>query len=186
MPQQLDYLVIKIYPYIKLLDAWGTEARKELVEQDSPSGVVFRREFSTSLVLFQESIAARLGVNATDYRCLDVILRKGQMTAKSLSEEVRLTTGAITGIVDHLEKAGYVERIENPKDRRSVIISPVITQRELDEKLGGAMIAYRAAMSKLFGRYDAAQTAVIVDFLTEFVLVLKAQTSKLRDSPAGR
>ena len=39
------------------------------------------------------------------------------MTAKALSEEVRLTTGAITGIVDHLEKTGYVERLENPKDR---------------------------------------------------------------------
>jgi DNA-binding MarR family transcriptional regulator len=155
------------------------------MEHDSSSGVVFGREFSTSLVLFQEAIAARLGINATDYRCLDVILRKGQMTAKSLSEEARLTTGAITGIVDHLEKAGYVERRENPRDRRSVIISPVITQRELDKKLGDAMIAYRAAMSKLFGKYDGNQIAVIVDFLTEFVQVLKAQTSKLRDSPAS-
>ncbi len=115
-----------------------------------------------------------------------MILRKGRMTAKSLSEEVRLTTGAITGIVDHLEKAGYVERLENPRDRRSVILSPVITQRELDKKLGDTMIAYRAAMSKLFGKYDRDQTIVIVDFLTGFVQVLKAQTSKLRDSPVSK
>jgi DNA-binding MarR family transcriptional regulator len=89
-----------------------------LSQEDSASGIVLGKEFSTSLVLFQEAIAARLGLNATDYRCLEVIIRRGQMTAKALAEEARLTTGAITGIIDHLEKAGYVERLENPTDLR--------------------------------------------------------------------
>jgi len=137
-------------------------------------------------VLFQEAVAAKLGLNATDYRCLDVMLRKGQMTAKALAEEVRLTTGAITGIVDHLEKAGCVERLENPADRRSVIIRPLVTQKGLQKKLGDAMVSYRAAMAKLFEKYDADQTAAIVDFLGEFVKVLKAQTAKLRDAPAKK
>lgn len=154
-----------------------------MVEQDSPAEVVFGREFSTSLVLFQEAVAARLGLNATDYRCLEVILRKGRMTAKALSGEVRLSTGAITGIVDHLEEAGYVERLENPGDRRSVIISPIVTRRGLEERLGDAMDSYRAAMTELFGKYGPDQTAVIIDFLGAFVLVLKAQTSRLRDAP---
>jgi DNA-binding MarR family transcriptional regulator len=155
-----------------------------LSQEDSASGIVLGKEFSTSLVLFQEAIAARLGLNATDYRCLEVIIRRGQMTAKALAEEVRLTTGAITGIVDHLEKAGYVERLENPTDRRSVIIRPLITHRGVEKKLGDTMVSYRAAMSKLFGKYDVDQTAAIVDFLREFVQVLKDQTSKLRDASA--
>ncbi len=159
------------------------EARRSLPQEESPSEIILGREFSTSVVVFQEAIAARLGLNATDYRCLEVILRKGQMTAKALAEEVRLTTGAITGIVDHLEKAGYVERVENPTDRRSVIIRPLVTHRGLEKKLGDAMVSYRAAMSKLFGKYEADQTAAIVDFLREFVQLLKAQTSKLRDTP---
>ena len=177
--------MIKIYPFINLVVV-QTEGQwaSSLVEQDPAAGIVFGREFSTSLVLFQEAVAARLGLNATDYRCLVVILTRGQMTAKALSEEVRLTTGAITGIVDHLERAGYVVRLENPKDRRSVIISPVITQRGLDKRLGDTMVTYRAAMTKLFGKYDADQTAAIVDFLGEFVQVLRAQTSKLRDTSA--
>ena len=154
------------------------------MEQNSAPGAFLGREFSTSLVLFQEAIALKLGLNATDYRCLEVILRKGPMTAKALAEELHLTTGAITGIVDHLEKAHYVERLENPKDRRSVIIRPLITPKRLDKKLGDSMVAYRAAMSKLFGKYNADQTAVIVDFLREFVQVLKTQTSKLREAPA--
>jgi DNA-binding MarR family transcriptional regulator len=153
-----------------------------LSQEDSASGIVLGKEFSTSLVLFQEAIAAKLGLNATDFRCLEAIIRRGQLTAKALAGEARLTTGAITGIIDHLEKAGYVERLENPTDRRSVIIRPLITHRGVEKKLGNAMVSYRAAMSKLFSKYDPDQTAAIVDFLTEFVQVLKSQTSKLRDA----
>jgi len=152
-----------------------------MTEHDSPYDVVFGREFSTSVVLFQEAVAAKLGLNATDYRCLDLIIRKGPMTAKALAEEVRLTTGSITSIVDHLEKAGYVKRLENPKDRRSIIINPLVTHKQLHEKTGDLMDSYRAAMAELFKRYDAYQTATIVDFLREFVKVLKEQASKIRD-----
>jgi DNA-binding MarR family transcriptional regulator len=160
------------------------EASWFLSKQDAISGIDLGREFSTSVVLFQDAMAARLGLNATDYRCLEVILRRGQVTAKALAEEVRLTTGAITGIVDHLENADYVERAENPTDRRSVLIRPIITHRGLDKKLGETILSYRAAMTKLFGKYDSDQTAVIVNFLMEFIQVLKTQTSKLRDVPA--
>jgi len=155
---------------------------KSIKVQDLPSGVSFGREFSTSVVLFQEAIASKLGLNATDYRCLEVMIRKGQMTAKALAQEVHLTTGAITGIVDHLEEAGYAERLENPEDRRSTIVSPLMTQTELEEKLGGTLVAYRAAMAKLFSKYNTEQTAVIVDFLREFVRVLESQTSTLQDT----
>lgn len=165
----------------------GSRSEEESsAEKDLQSGIAFGREFSTSVVLFQEAIASRLGLNATDFRCLELIIRKGQLTAKTLAEEMHLTTGAITGIIDHLEKNGYVERLENHRDRRSVIINPLITQKGLEKKMGDAMAAYRGAMAKLFGRYNADQTAVIMDFLGEFVRILKAQTSKLRDVPSRR
>jgi len=156
--------------------------RSVKVREDLTSGVSFGREFSTSVVLFQEAIASKLGLNATDYRCLELMIRKGQMTAKALAQQVHLTTGAMTGIVDHLEEAGYAERLENPEDRRSIIVSPIMTQTALEEKLGDTLVAYRAAMAKLFSKYNTEQTAVIVDFLREFVRVLEAQTSTLRDT----
>ena len=155
--------------------------RRSLVKPNRPAGIVLGREFSTSVVLFQESIAAKLGLNATDYRCLEVILRKGAMPAKTLAEELRLTTGAITGIVDHLEKAGYVERRENLKDRRSVIISPLVSENGVEKKLGKAMAAYRDSMSRLFAKYNKEQIATIVDFLNEFIKILRSQRSRSRD-----
>jgi DNA-binding MarR family transcriptional regulator len=157
-----------------------------MTEQDLPAGVLFGRDFSTSIVLFQEALASKLGLNATDYRCLELIIRKGPMTAKALAEEIRLTTGAITGIVDHLEKAGYVERLENPKDRRSIIINPLITHQKIHEKMGNTMDSYRDAIAELFKRYDSNQVAAIADFLKEFVLVLKEQTAKLQETSTKR
>lgn len=153
-----------------------------MAEEDIDRGILFGREFTTSVVLFQEVLASKLGLNATDYRCLEFILRMGSMTAKALAEEVHLTTGAITGIVDHLEKAGYVERLENPKDRRSIIINPLVTHKQLGEKTGRIMESYRAAMTQLFKRYNAEQTAAIVDFLGEFVKILKEQASKIQEN----
>lgn len=150
------------------------------INQELQSGIIFGRQFSTSVVLFQEAVASKLGLNATDYRCLEIIIRNAPLTAKALAKEVNLTTGAITGIVDRLEKAGYVERQTNANDRRSIIINPLITQRQIHEKLGNAFELYRTAIASLFKKYDARQTAAIIDFLTEFVKILKDQTSKLQ------
>ena len=159
---------------------------KQLTENNLDYGTLFGREFTTAVVLFQEALASKLGLNATDYRCLELIIRKGSMTAKALAEEVHLTTGAITGIVDHLEKAGYVKRLENPKDRRSIIIEPLLTHKQLHEKTGNIMDSYQTAMGELFKRYNAEQTAAIVDFLKEFVKVLKEQASKIQGASVKR
>lgn len=149
-------------------------------KEELTSGVLFGREFTTAVVLFQEALAAKLGLNATDYRCLELIMRKNPMTAKALSEEANLTTGAITGIIDHLEKAGYVQRLTNPRDRRSIIINPCITQKELHTKLGDNIESYRKAMTEIFKKYNTNQTAAIVDFLSRFLQILKDQTSELQ------
>ena len=150
------------------------------INQELQSGIVFGREFSTSVVLFQEALASKLGLNATDYRCLELIIRNAPLSAKALAREVNLTTGAITGIVDHLEKAGYVERQTNANDRRSIIINPLVTEKQIHERLGNILESYRNAIASLFKKYDSKQTSAIVDFLTEFVKILKEQSSKVQ------
>jgi hypothetical protein len=79
--------------------------------------IALGKEFSTSVVLFQEALAARLGLNATDYRCSELMLRRGPMTAKSLAEEVRLTTGVLS-FADHLEGPCPVPVVGNLPDGR--------------------------------------------------------------------
>src|SRR5882762_8719381 len=69
---------------------------------------------------FDNLAAQRLGVNLTDLHCLNVIERRGSVTAGELAADAGLTSGAITGVVDRLERAGYARRERDPDDRRRV------------------------------------------------------------------
>src|SRR5256885_2954001 len=91
--------------------------------QAPKSGILLGRELSAAVVLFHQAIADRLGLSTTEWKCIDILVRSGPTTAKQLAELAGLTTGGVTGVVDRLERAGYVERLANPDDRRSVIIN---------------------------------------------------------------
>jgi DNA-binding MarR family transcriptional regulator len=64
--------------------------------------------------------AERLGVNRTDLHCLNIIEDGGGLTAGELAAEAGLTTGAVTGVIDRLERVGYARRVADPSDRRRV------------------------------------------------------------------
>jgi DNA-binding MarR family transcriptional regulator len=72
--------------------------------------------------VFDEAARSRLGVNATDLRCLDIIQRLDGVTAGELAREAGLTTGAVTSVIDRLERAGYAKREADPSDRRKVLV----------------------------------------------------------------
>jgi DNA-binding MarR family transcriptional regulator len=65
-----------------------------------------------------------LGINRTDARCLDILDQHGSMSAGDLAEASRLSTGAIPGVIDRLERAGMARRVPDPKDRRRVLVEP--------------------------------------------------------------
>jgi DNA-binding MarR family transcriptional regulator len=64
--------------------------------------------------------AKRLGVNRTDLLALNAIENAGGLTAGQLASAAGLTTGAVTGVIDRLERAGYARRVADPADRRRV------------------------------------------------------------------
>src|SRR3954470_6827245 len=88
------------------------------------------REISTVTILFHQAIADRLGMNVTDHKCAGILARSGPITAGELARLTGLTTGAITGVVDRLEQAGFVRRARDSSDRRRVIIEPDAKQIE--------------------------------------------------------
>jgi DNA-binding MarR family transcriptional regulator len=83
------------------------------------------RKFLAAGILFNEKVAAELGLNGTDLQFLNLLELQGSATPGDLARWSGLTTGGVTVAVDRLEKAGYVKRQPNPKDRRSNIIRPV-------------------------------------------------------------
>ena len=96
------------------------QKRAELLRRLSDLG----RKISTQTVFLHQAIAQGIGLNATDTKCLDLIGAEpdGTVTAGRLSDLTGLTTGAITHIVDRLERRGFVERVRDTGDRRRLFV----------------------------------------------------------------
>ncbi len=72
--------------------------------------------------MFDEAVGRLFGNNRTDARCADIVQRFGPMTAGELASRAGLSTGAVTTVIDRLEKAGIARRVADPKDRRKVYV----------------------------------------------------------------
>src|ERR1700740_2726949 len=80
------------------------------------------REFIAGSIMFNQQVADRVGLRLTDMQCINVLELMGPSTPGELARSTGLTTGGVTGMLDRLEKAGYVKRVPNPRDRRSVLV----------------------------------------------------------------
>lgn len=128
------------------------------------------RNLSTSNVLSATTISQRVGMGANDWKCAELLVRKGPMTAGQLAKLSGLTTGAITGVVDRLERAGWARREHDPKDRRRVIIHPGPQDTQTDT---GLYDSYMQAMNELVSNYDDRELRVILDFVRRLVEINK-------------
>ncbi|HKT43827.1 MAG TPA: MarR family transcriptional regulator [Gaiellaceae bacterium] len=97
-------------------------------------GIELVRRNQVLTQMLDELGAEYLGINTTDGRALDVIDQAGRITAGDLARELRLSTGAVTAIVDRLEKAGFARRVADPDDRRRVLIeaTPAVQRLSVD------------------------------------------------------
>ena len=137
------------------------------------------RELSTRTVIFHHLIGERLGLNPTDHKCLDVIIRaKMPMTASQLAEETGLSTGAITGVVDRLEKAGYVKRKRDTNDRRLIFIKPLLDKAMI--KLGPIFEPIRKASMNLYSKYTDEELTTILDFITNCNTMTQNLTAEMK------
>jgi DNA-binding MarR family transcriptional regulator len=156
----------------------GRKRKRELA--DEIVGRLVRRH-SIAIVLFHQAVAERLGLGPTDHKCLDLLRERGPMTGSDLAAITDLTTGAITGVVARLERAGYVRREPDPHDRRQQILSPVLERmRDIQHVFG----PIRNDAAALLERFDTQQLAAIAEFLTgstdlayRHVALLRAQAT---------
>lgn len=109
------------------------------------------RSFSARLIVHSLLAAEGLGLTAMDLVCMCLLQLRGPATPGYLAERTGLTAGAITGVVDRLERARYVTRRTDPSDRRRVIVEPDIPRftRDLD-------------------RHTTSRSPVALDFLTQY------------------
>lgn len=140
-----------------------------------------RREMSTETIMFHQSVADVLGLHITDHKCLDLIRQYGAMPAGRIAEHTGLTTGAVTGIIDRLEKAGYVRRASDPKDRRRTIVEPV-RNKKWERKIEAIFIPFHERMHKLLSSYSDGELVFLLDVLTKSIEQTREESKKLRTS----
>jgi DNA-binding MarR family transcriptional regulator len=80
------------------------------------------REFIAGSIIYNQQVADRVGLRLTDMQCINVLDLMGPSTPGELARSTGLTTGGVTVMLDRLEKGGYVKRVPNPRDRRSVLV----------------------------------------------------------------
>jgi len=148
------------------------------------------RNYQLATDLFDETTATFLGVNRTDGRCLDIIDRHGKVSAGQLANESGLTTGAVTAVIDRLERAGYVERVRDELDRRKVWVA---CTPELKAIIGQIFGFYEALGEVLARRFSDSQVAAILAFLdigrivqTEMAAGMRENMSPVPDSVGER
>jgi len=111
--------------------------------------------------LVDEAACRLMGINRTDGRCLDILEQRSRMGAGELAAEARLTSGAITAVIDRLERAGYARRVSDPDDRRRVLVEPTEKAYAVSEELMGPLgdMGWPKAAD-----YTDEQLALLVDF----------------------
>lgn len=144
--------------------------------EDQLNVVSLMRGLGTRSVLYQQNVAASLGLHNQDFISIDILRETGPITAGELSKKTGLTTGSITALVDRLEKSGYVHRENDPNDRRRVIIVP---EYESKEAVLNKYLPLHHAMVDLSASYTQEELVVITKFLGEAGAVIEDQIHHL-------
>lgn len=121
------------------------------------------RRMGAQSVIVSQTVAARFGLNTTDLEGLDLIQLRGQVSAGQLATATGLTSGAVTALIDRLERAGYVERVDDPADRRRVLVR--IREGAIVE-IAKVYEPMQKRMFELWSQYGADELTVIENFLT--------------------
>ncbi len=156
-----------------------TPEREELIASVMNEG----RRMGTRTVVFHAAIADRLGLNPSDHKCADLICNEtGPITAGRLAEIAGLSTGAITGVVDRLERAGFVARVPDPDDRRRVVIKG--TEGRAPD-MRHMFLPMMEGMAALCDKYSNEQLALIASFMQGCGAVTEAQIEHLQRAKAA-
>jgi DNA-binding MarR family transcriptional regulator len=150
--------------------------------QSELSDEVRANQRSTDVV--DELVSQLMGINRTDSRCMDILDQHGSMSAGDLAEASRLTTGAITAVIDRLERAGYARRVPDPSDRRRVLVEVTPKAYEVATEL--MVEPMRELYAPLAARYSDDDLRLLIDFTREGRKLQERHAEWLRERLAQR
>lgn len=115
-------------------------------------------------VLMVHAIAQHVGLSAAEFECASLIQDYGPFTAGELAKRCHITTGGMTGMIDRLERRGFVQRQTDPNDRRRVLVH-AIDNKEARQKVSALYEPLQRAFNKLIDTYSDEELSIIVTFM---------------------
>ncbi|MFI0367901.1 MarR family winged helix-turn-helix transcriptional regulator [Actinomadura sp. 1N219] len=138
------------------------------------------RDFVIAVLLHNEAVADRLGLQPVDVAAAILLEMRGPLAVGTISEELGLPSASTTRLVDRLEKAGYVRRVRGAQDRRTVTVEPV----------AGGMDDYEAAcessrryLDEVGAHYTPEQAPLLLDMLVRISGAYRTAARELRRGP---
>lgn len=148
------------------------------MSDQSELGNLLGRRLSYEIVMLHATIGQRLGLSITDHKYLDLIDRESPVHPSRIAELTGLTTGAVTAMVDRLERAGFVERRPDPDDRRRLLLTA--TGPRIHE-IGRLMATLARRTAPVVARYSDDDLDVVARFLDELLDATAAARDDLTD-----
>lgn len=138
------------------------------------------RELSIQLSLLNHQVGGRLGVKDADFDCLDLINRHGPMSPSALARRAGQHPATMTGVLDRLERAGWIARERDPADRRAVQVRAL---KERNTEIFRLYTGMNTAMDDLCAGYDEAQLELLAEFLDRATAAGRQATDTLAADP---
>lgn len=136
------------------------------------------RDLGNQLTLLNHHVGSRLEIKDVDFDCLEVINRHGPLSPSTLARLAGLHPATMTGVLDRLERGGWITRERDPQatDRRAVTI------RATRDRVGEVFHLYagmNTSMDQICDSYDDTQLAVLADFLQRTTRAGRTATEEL-------
>jgi DNA-binding MarR family transcriptional regulator len=135
------------------------------------------RRFGLEDDRFDAIVARRFDAAPAEFKAMDHILASGGLTPGQLGDRLMLTSGAITALVDRLERLGWVKRVPHPTDRRSVIVSKASADVSAGEEI---YRRFAKALAGAAGELTPDERAACVRFLEAAAEIAAEQARELR------
>lgn len=139
------------------------------------------RHYSDASILMHEAIARRAGLTGTDHKYLGLIVGKAGVTAGELAQLTGLTTGAVTGLIDRLEKKKLVKRQYDKDDRRKVLIVP--NTANVVKLMEPLLAPLQARTQEVVHSFDEGELRVILRYFNAAIAIMQSTADELNQQP---
>ncbi|MEZ0007087.1 DNA-binding MarR family transcriptional regulator [Flavobacterium sp. 28YEA47A] len=135
------------------------------------------RQYSDASIFMHEAIARKAGLAGSDHKYLGLILLHKELTAGELSKLTGLTSGAVTGLIDRLEKKKLLKRKFTKDDRRKVIIVP--NEENAMKLLQPLFVELQQKTTALIASFSSSEMEAIKRYFSEATVIMKEVTDSM-------